>query len=149
VIGDSSQTGDLEYHAFLFSGATMKDLGTLGGNYSTASALNNLGQVVGDSATATGISHAFLFQNGAMIDLNSLLPQNSGWELWSAFYINEASQIVGYGNYQQQSSWYLLALVPNNRPPVAEAGADQTIECAGETAVVLAGDGSAIRMATR
>ena len=31
------------------------------------------------------------------LDLNSLLPPNSGWTLTSATGINDAGQIVGYG----------------------------------------------------
>jgi hypothetical protein len=42
--------------------------------------------------------HAFLYQNGAMIDLNSLISTNSGWELYSAFGINNSDQIVGWGS---------------------------------------------------
>src|ERR1700693_5850001 len=51
------------------------DLGTLGGYYAGATAINNRGQVVGYAATMskdrTGryISHAFLWENGRMRDL--------------------------------------------------------------------------------
>src|SRR5262245_31925469 len=48
------------------------DLGTLGGDASTGMALNDLGHVVGDSTTAAGQTHAFLWRNGHMIDLGTL-----------------------------------------------------------------------------
>lgn len=59
--------------SFFFKGAvvlaqqyTVTDLGTLGGNSSTATAINETGQIVGVSATAQGREHAFLWHNGAM-----------------------------------------------------------------------------------
>src|SRR4029077_16739575 len=42
--------------------------------------------------------HAFLYSNGSMIDLNSLISTNSGWELYSAFGINNFDQIIGLGS---------------------------------------------------
>ncbi len=42
------------------------DLGTLGGDYSQASALNERGQIIGDSETVRGEDHAFLWENGRM-----------------------------------------------------------------------------------
>ncbi len=47
-------------------GADIIDLGTLGGAFSTALAINNAGQAVGNSTTATGDQHAFRWQNGTM-----------------------------------------------------------------------------------
>ena len=73
---------------------TITNLGTLGGNLSTAYGLNNRGQVVGSSAIANSTTqHAFLWQNGSMIDLG-VLPGFAFQSL--AQQINEAGQIVGY-----------------------------------------------------
>jgi probable HAF family extracellular repeat protein len=39
----------------------MRDLGTLGGAYSSAAAINDHGQIVGESLTADGAYHAALW----------------------------------------------------------------------------------------
>jgi probable HAF family extracellular repeat protein len=89
VVGFSvTTTGD---HAFLWDNTNgMQDLGTLGGNTSTARGINNFGQVVG--STGTG---AFLYSDGVMTDLNTLIPPDSGLFLYTAYGINDAGQIVG------------------------------------------------------
>ncbi len=143
VIGDSSLAGDTEYHGFIFRDGAMQDLGTLGGHFSGAWAINGLGQVVGVSSNANFQMRAFLWQNGTMTDLNTLLPAHSGWELTGAFFINDNGQIVGNGLYQGQPSWFLLSVrAHENQTPVANAGPDQTAECSGGSALVVL-DGSA------
>jgi probable HAF family extracellular repeat protein len=67
------------------------NLGTLGGNFSSANAINNAGQVVGESETASGGSHAVLWQDGKPQDLGTLPRGNSS----SASGINNDGQIVG------------------------------------------------------
>jgi len=64
-----------------------------------ATGINNQGQIVGWMATTLsgGSDHAFVWQNGAWIDLNYLIPPNSGWELHSASDINDNGQIIGSG----------------------------------------------------
>lgn len=139
VLGDSLIAGDVDYHAFLFTGGRLLDLGTLGGSYSSSVALNNLGHVVGDAEDATGRIVPFLWRDGTMVDLNTLLPPDSGWVVYSAYYINDADQIVGFGTHNGQFAWYILTLATANQPPVANAGADQTVECGSMTHL----DGSA------
>jgi probable HAF family extracellular repeat protein len=100
AVGYSQVAGSPVFHAFLHDGTTMHDLGTLGGPESVANAVNLSGDIVGRSYFLdgnNGLSHAFLYSNGHMIDLNTLLPTNSGWELQSATGINDAGLIVGYG----------------------------------------------------
>src|SRR5262249_15453175 len=53
VVGFSTAV-DSPTHAFLYSDGQMVDLGTLGGLRSRALAVNDLGQVVGDSESAGG-----------------------------------------------------------------------------------------------
>jgi probable HAF family extracellular repeat protein len=88
-------------HAFLTTAtSTMQDLGTLGGTFSSASWINNSGQIVGNSTTAGDSAvHAFIYQNGTMTDLNTLIPSNSGWVLFGATSINDLGQIVGTGQF--------------------------------------------------
>src|SRR6185295_18663311 len=97
VVGIATTANDQETHGFIFTGGAMTDLGTFGGTYTTPLAINNVGQVVGYSGTQTGTSHAFLWKDGTIVDLNTLLPPNSGWELLSAQLVSDGGQIVGFG----------------------------------------------------
>ena len=65
-------------------------LGTLGGSHSTGTSLNDQGQVVGYSETASGDIHAFLWDSGTITDLGTI-----GGNFSEATDINDLSQIVG------------------------------------------------------
>jgi probable HAF family extracellular repeat protein len=69
----------------------LTDLGSLGGGFTTATALNDSGQVVGYSSTAQMYTHSFLYSGGVMKDLGTL-----GGSFYSyANGINSAGQVVG------------------------------------------------------
>jgi probable HAF family extracellular repeat protein len=70
---------------------TIKNLGTLGGNQSRASAINNVGQIAGWSRTTSGQAHAFLYHAGKMQDLGALAGGLS-----EASDLNDAGVVVGY-----------------------------------------------------
>jgi probable HAF family extracellular repeat protein len=118
VAGASLPAGDSSSeHAFLYSRHHMEDLGTLGGSLSSATCINNRGQVVGRSSLIAslgpfGPQYAFLYSNGRMINLNSLLPPNSGWTLDDAVGINDAGQIVGVGSHNGLARAFLMTPVP-------------------------------------
>ena len=85
-------------HAFLKPrNGVIRDLGTLPGDISsTATGINEWGQVVGYSNDAAGRLRAFLWQDGAMVELSSLAPEFAG-DLVLATDINNFGQIVGRG----------------------------------------------------
>lgn len=69
------------------------DLGSFGGGESRGFGLNNKGQVVGYSTTATGAPHAFVWDSThGMQDLGTF-----GYAEGYAYGINDAGRIVGYG----------------------------------------------------
>ena len=85
-----------ESHAFLHTGGSLVDLGTLpGGRQSAAHAINDSGHVVGASETAAGTQAAFLDSSGVLSDLNTLIPASAGWHLAEARDINNSGTIVG------------------------------------------------------
>lgn len=73
-------------------GVGVQDLGTLGGTRSEAYALNERGQVVGYSTTATGARHAFLWTPGAGMRDLGVLAEGLGSV---ARGINDRGDVVG------------------------------------------------------
>jgi probable HAF family extracellular repeat protein len=76
---------------------TVTSLGLLPGDVTSfAEAINNQGQVVGSNTDSKGNwSHAFLWQNNVMIDLNTLFPASSNLYATMANEINDRGQISG------------------------------------------------------
>ncbi len=74
----------------------MRVLGTLGGKGSYAYAINDRGEVVGESETKSGLWKAFRWANGRMIDLGTLGGPES-----AAFDLNERGQVVGSSHFDR------------------------------------------------
>lgn len=86
------------FHAFLYQGGVLKDLGTLGGRESFAYDINASGQIVGYSDLDGDFdTSAYLWDGLSMLDLNALIDPAGGWKLFRASGINDSGQIAAYG----------------------------------------------------
>lgn len=113
VTGKSYSPSSRVQQAFLYDGNQMQALGTLGGASSVGYGINDSGQVVGQSVTAQGQSRAFLYEDGVMHDLNSLIdpsdPLAHRAVITAAYSINNQGQITGeMKNLGPASSAFLL-----------------------------------------
>lgn len=98
VVGGSGST--VNARAFLYFGGVMIDLGAmLPGLGSEANGINDRGQVVGDAVDWgwPGSVRAFLYSDGEMRYLNSLVDPASGWLIEKAYAINNNGQILALG----------------------------------------------------
>ena len=96
------------------------DMGTLGGNNATASALNNFGVAAGYSSNAAGdTQHAFIWhddngdhatQPGEMKDLGTL----PGDTLSQAYGVNDSGQVVGLSELNSQNGFADHAFIWSN-----------------------------------
>ncbi|MDB5748992.1 MAG: hypothetical protein JWP72_3840 [Massilia sp.] len=80
--------------AFLWDDGKLLDPGPLTGSLNSyVTGINNLSQVVGWSGDFPA-QRAFLYENGALLDLNTLIDPASGWVLAEATAINDLQQIA-------------------------------------------------------
>ena len=119
----SAATATGAVHAFLSgpNGARpLQDLGALDGVASVGDDVNAAGQVVGASSyvgsTGQYDTHAFLYANGAMTDLNSFVDPATGITLTEAIGITDSGYILASGNTNGQTATYLLK--PSTLGPV-------------------------------
>jgi probable HAF family extracellular repeat protein len=82
------KTGPGYLNAFLYSGGSPTNLGTLGGVQSVGNGLNNAGQVTGSSTRADNSQGAFSYTSGPLTDLGGV----------SGNAINIHGQVAGYYN---------------------------------------------------
>jgi probable HAF family extracellular repeat protein len=98
VVGESSiNSAQYGYsqrtHAFAYRDGMIYDLGSLGGTYARAVAVNNVEQAVGYGTTAGDAqTHAILRQNGEHFDLGTL----PGGKCSQASALNDSGQAVGF-----------------------------------------------------
>ncbi len=99
VVGNSDLPGDTTFHAFLWTGRTgMQDLGTFSGDVASVSiSINDAGSVVGASLDANFNPRAFLWEEGVMTDLNTLIAGDSPLYLLTGCSINSRGEITGLG----------------------------------------------------
>jgi len=103
TVGSARLPGETTEHATLWRHVgQMTDLGTVGSDpCSFAQGVNDEGQVVGDSSPSDcvyfTISRAFLWEQGSIVDLNTLVPPNAPLYLKYAYTINNRGEIAVNG----------------------------------------------------
>lgn len=131
VIGFGLLTDQSAFHGFVRGHDQVTDIGLLpNGRNAWPSAINGRTQIVGAADAPVGVEididpdtdeiievpifglRAFLYQHGEMLDLNSLLPPGSGWDLQHASDINASGQILGYGKFAGKFRAFLLSPHP-------------------------------------
>jgi probable HAF family extracellular repeat protein len=108
-VAGSASNGAGYIHASTWNNGSIFDLGTLGGSSSFAYDINNSGSIVGYSYLSNlPDSHAFVYRDGVLYDLNGLISSGSGWTLLNAYGINDNGQIVGSGLWNGELNAFLL-----------------------------------------
>lgn len=149
VVGVSAIAGSTHGHAFLWTWETgMQDLGTLPGDVMSAGLwINNRGEIIGNSISPPGPPmgnpRPFLWANGKMLDLTTLVPANSPLQLLTASSINDRGEITGFGVTSNGEVHGLLS-TPSNplSSPTTTAVVTPLNLTTSDSSIVLDGSGS-------
>lgn len=108
---------------FLYADGELTMLGDLGGQYANAWDINNLGQVVGEANLPNDPDsrRGFLYTEGKMLNINTLIDSGLGWTVASAMGINDSQQILGYA-CRSRELCRPVRLDPISPPPIPEPG---------------------------
>jgi probable HAF family extracellular repeat protein len=121
VAGFATLPGNSTVHATLWKNVKkITDLGTVGGDpCSYASAINAKMQVVGDSDASCVANEfrAFLWEDGSIFDLNSLIPPASALYLQLTWAINDNGEIAGTGVDPSGNQHAFLAIPCDQQHP--------------------------------
>jgi len=98
IVGSGSFSGRV-FDAALWRSGLLNDLGTLDGDcFSFAENIDSSGRVVGQSFSCDFRSiRGFLWENGSIVDLNSLIAPDSGLQVVRPLTINGHGEIPGNG----------------------------------------------------
>jgi probable HAF family extracellular repeat protein len=95
IVGGGAFPGQT-FDAYLWRNGFATDLGRLAGDCTSEGvALNSNEQVIGYSLSCDSHHRAVLWEGGSMIDLNTVIPGDSGLTLKETLAINERGQIAG------------------------------------------------------
>jgi probable HAF family extracellular repeat protein len=110
----------------------LQDLGGVG-EHNQAWGINSALTVVGQ--LGQGAARAFVYTDGeGLRNLNDLVDKSQGWVLQTAFDINDAGQIVGYGYNNLDGNTHAVLLAPTTkRPP------ECSVKCLRSKSVRLSG----------
>ena len=138
IVGEYLTADNSAFHAFIYKNGVFTDIGSATSSETVAYAINDHGQVVGSTWVLRADScrtcqeyesHAFVYVDGTLFDLNSLLPPGSPWKLMEAFGINNNGKIVGYGLINGRFHAYMFTWSRLQRPsadPVRPANPELT-----------------------
>jgi probable HAF family extracellular repeat protein len=139
VIVGQSTVASGEFHAFFWRRGLMTDLGPLPGFGDTtcigAFGINSHDQVVGQAEfnlcdpTHAQAAHAFLWENGSMIDLNTFVPKGTDIKLNEVEQINDSGEMFGIGTLPDGNNRaFLLIPCDDDHPDVEGCDYDMVDE---------------------
>lgn len=99
----------------------------IGGRFSyfsmQAKSINNDGTVIGNTTIKLGCvisTHSFLWANGRIWDVNKLIPQKDGWEIFEVNDINNRGQIIGTGRRRGEAKAFLMTPISDPKTQKSE-----------------------------
>jgi probable HAF family extracellular repeat protein len=115
VVGVTSGSPGSETVGVLWQNGVASGLGILPGDVSSSgSAISDNSKVVGQSCDANDNCRGFLWQDGVMTDLNTLVPAESTLDFPDPVGINSRGQIVGLGVLKSTGELRAFLLTPSN-----------------------------------
>jgi probable HAF family extracellular repeat protein len=127
VTGVTVNSAGNEVEAIIWQDGVTRGLGFLPGDVvSIGSAINDTGEVTGQSCGSNGNCRGFLWRDGVMMDLATLVPPSSNLDFPDPTGINSRGQIVGLGIQKNTGEFHGFLMTPTN----GEVGNESTTSAA-------------------